>query len=160
MGTTGWDGCGAVSVREDAKRVAHEIWLREAARALRRSATPTEQRLWAVLRGRRFGGRRFRRQHTIRPYIVDFLCAEAWLVVEIDGLIHELQQEYDAERDDFLHERGYRVLRIPADQIRPDLAAALEQIDRACKVAPVVPNGSASDTWTPPLPCAGEGGGG
>src|SRR5512145_303246 len=120
-------------MREDARHVAHEIWLREAARALRPRATQTEQRLWAVLRGRRFGGRRFRRQHTIRPYIIDFLCAEARLVVEIDGLIHESQQEYDAERDDFLRERGYRVLRIFADQIRRDLAAALAEIDRACK---------------------------
>ncbi|HZO28948.1 MAG TPA: endonuclease domain-containing protein [Chloroflexota bacterium] len=149
-----------MSVSEDAKRVAHEVWRREAARALRRGATPTEQRLWAVLRGRRFGGRRFRRQHTIRPYIVDFLCAEARLVIEIDGLIHESQQEYDAERDDFLREQGYRVLRIRADQICRDLAAALAQIDQACKVAPVVPNGSTTDIWPPPLPCAGEGVGG
>ena len=145
---------------EDAQRVAHEIWLREAARALRRRATPTEQRLWAVLRGRRFGGRRFRRQHTIRPYIVDFLCAEARLVIEIDGLIHESQQEYDAERDDFLRERGYRVLRIPVEQLRHDLPATLAQIDEACQVPPPFPLDLSTDAWTPPLPRTGEGSGG
>jgi very-short-patch-repair endonuclease len=147
-------------VSEDARHVAHEVWLREAARALRRRATPSEQRLWAVLRGRRFASRRFRRQHAIGPYIVDFLCAEARLVVEIDGLIHESQQEYDAERDDFLREQGYRVLRIPIDQIRHDLPTALAQIGRACETPSLRSNDSSSDTWAPPLPRTGEGGGG
>jgi very-short-patch-repair endonuclease len=145
-------------VNEDRRRVAHEVWLRKAARDLRQRATPTEQRLWAVLRGRRFASRRFRRQHPIGPYVVDFLCAEARLVVEIDGLIHDSQREYDAERDDVLREWGYRVLRIPVDLIRRDLPAALAQIDRACE-APPLPNNSASGTWTPPLPRTTRGGG-
>jgi very-short-patch-repair endonuclease len=136
-------------VHEEARRVAHEVWLREASRDLRRRATPTEQRLWAVLRGRRFAGRRFRRQHPIGPYIVDFLCAEVRLVVEIDGLIHEARQEYDAERDDFLREWGYRVLRIPVDQIRDDLAGALSQIEIACRASPHHPD---TPQVTPGLP--------
>ena len=81
---------------------------------------------------------------------MDFLCAEARLVIEIDGLIHESQQEYDAERDDFLREQGYRVLRVRAELIRRDLAAALVQIDEACQLPADRQRDSAGDAWAPP----------
>jgi very-short-patch-repair endonuclease len=92
------------------------------------------------------GGWRFRRQHPIGPYIVDFLCAEARFVIEIDGSIHNDQREYDAERDDYLHELGYRVLRIPAVTVAGNLPQTLNMIRTACQ--------------TPPLPRTGEGVGG
>jgi very-short-patch-repair endonuclease len=147
-------------VREDPQGAAQGVWLRDASRELRRRSTPTERQLWAVLRGRRFSGRRFRRQHPIGPYIVDFLFAEAQLVIEIDGPIHESQQEYDAERDEFLRASGYRVLRISVDQVRRDLAGALIEIDRACQLPPHLLDGPSIASWTPPLPRTGEGSGG
>jgi very-short-patch-repair endonuclease len=133
-------------VTDDRIKEAHHIWLREAARDQRRRATPTEQRLWTVLRGRQVDGWRFRRQHPIGPYIVDFLCAEARLVIEIDGSIHEEQREYDAERDDYLHQLGDRVLRMPVDTVARGLPQALSMIRTACQ--------------PPPFPRTGEGVGG
>src|SRR5687768_10277809 len=94
-----------------------QIWLREAARDQRQRATPTERQLWDALRGRRLHGLRLRRQHPIGPYIVDYLCFEARLVIEIDGPIHAEQSEYDAERDEHLSQLGYQVLRISADEV-------------------------------------------
>jgi very-short-patch-repair endonuclease len=125
---------------------SHRVWQREAARDQRRQATPTEQRLWAKLRGRQFAGWRFRRQHPIGPYIGDFLNAEARLVVEVDGSIHEDQREYDTERDDYLRDLGYRVIRVPADLVNRDVPEVLKLIRTACE--------------TPPLLRTGEGGGG
>jgi 5-methyltetrahydrofolate--homocysteine methyltransferase len=122
---------------DDQLTESHHIWLREAARDQRRRATPTEQRLWAVLRGRKLSGWRFRRQDPIGPYIADFLCAEAHLIVEIDGSVHEDQQEYDAERDDYLHQLGYRVLRVSALQVSRDLPGALAVIEGACQAPPL-----------------------
>jgi very-short-patch-repair endonuclease len=124
---------------------AREIWLREAARDLRRRSTATEQRLWSVLRGRRLAGRRFRRQHPIGPHVVDFLCFAVRLVVEIDGGVHERQQEYDAERDRYLAERGYRVVRVPAERIVRDLPGVLAQVERACQTPPPSRETLASD---------------
>ena len=82
----------------------------------------------------------------VGTYIVDFLCAESRIVVEIDGLIHEHQGEYDAERDDYLAQLGYRVIRVPAEQVSRNLPSVLDLIRTSCQ--------------TPPLPRAGEGAGG
>src|SRR5688572_16492351 len=147
-------------VREDPQGAAQGVWLREASRELRRRSTPTERQLWAVLRGRRFGGRRFRRQQPIGPYIVDFLCAEARLIIEIDGLIHETQQEYDAERDQLLRERGYHVLRIPVDRVRHDLDGVLCQIEEGCQAHLLLLDIPSRDFSAPPPPRTGEGVGG
>jgi very-short-patch-repair endonuclease len=116
---------------------SHHVWLREAARDLRRRSMLTEQRLWAVLRARRVDGRRFRRQHPIGPYIVDFLCFEARVVVEIDGAVHAFQREYDAERDDYLERLGYRIVRISAKRISRDRPGVLDQIQTACQAPPL-----------------------
>ena len=71
--------------------------------------TDVERKLWSAVRDRRLGGFKFRRQATIGPFIVDFLCAEAKLIVEVDGGQHS--EEADAARTAFLEARGYRVLR-------------------------------------------------
>jgi very-short-patch-repair endonuclease len=119
--------------------MSHRTWLREAARDLRRRSTPTEQRLWAALRRHHLHGRQFRRQYPIGPYIVDFLCSAARLVIEVDGGIHEQQQEYDADRDDYLQELGYTVLRISVDRVLTDLNGVLSQIATACQTPPLPP---------------------
>ena len=82
------------------------------ARELRREATPPEQILWSVLRGRRLAGLKFRRQELIGPYIVDFCCREHKLVVELDGMSHEDKAEYDRRRQEWLEQEGYRVIRV------------------------------------------------
>ena len=80
-------------------------------RQMRRSATEAERLIWSALRGRRLGGFKFRRQVWIGSYIADFLCAEAKLVIELDGSQHGAATEYDARRDASLAEAGYRTLR-------------------------------------------------
>jgi very-short-patch-repair endonuclease len=76
---------------------------------LRRDQTDVEQKLWLAVRNRRLANAKFRRQATIGRYIVDFLCIEAKLIVELDGGQHS--EEADAERTRFLEAQGYRVLR-------------------------------------------------
>jgi very-short-patch-repair endonuclease len=87
------------------------------AKSLRRNATDAEQRLWALLRSRRFLGYKFRRQHLIPPYIVDFCCVEKRLVVELDGGQHVQIVEHDARRTADLERRGFRVVRFWNDRL-------------------------------------------
>jgi very-short-patch-repair endonuclease len=87
-----------------------ENLLRDRARTMRREPTEAERRMWRVLRGRRFGEFKFRRQESIGPYIVDFVCYERRLVIELDGSQHA-ENAYDRRRDAWFGERGYTVLR-------------------------------------------------
>jgi very-short-patch-repair endonuclease len=84
--------------------------LKDRARAMRREPTEVERRIWRVLRGRPLGEFKFRRQETIGPYIVDFVCYERRLVIELDGSQHA-DSAYDERRDGWFRERGYTVLR-------------------------------------------------
>ncbi len=81
------------------------------AKELRHAPTPAEVKLWAYLRTLREDGIRFRRQHAIGPYIVDFCAPRQHLIVEVDGSQHLDQQEYDARRTRYLAGRGYHLLR-------------------------------------------------
>ncbi len=80
-------------------------------RRLRKSETDAEPKIWQQLRSRNLNGTKFRRQHPVGPYIVDFICINSKLIIELDGSQHQQQQEYDAKRSVFLEEAGYRVLR-------------------------------------------------
>jgi very-short-patch-repair endonuclease len=102
--------------------------MRAAARELRLRQTPTEQRLWECLRAGRLDGLRFRRQQPIGPYIVDFYCSVAKLVVEVDGGVHAEQVEYDQERDAHLVDYGLRVMRFTNEAVLHDLEAVLTAI--------------------------------
>lgn len=84
---------------------------RDRARRLRREDTDAEAKLWGALCDRRLGGWKWRRQVPMKPYIVDFLCVEAKLVVELDGGQHNEQIDYDHRRTRHLERLGYRVLR-------------------------------------------------
>src|SRR6478735_8115223 len=90
------------------ERTAHT---HRTARELRKRATPSEQALWTELRREGFRQFRFRRQHPIGPYIVDFFSSRTGIVIEIDGRIHDSQMEYDAERQAELEGARYLVLR-------------------------------------------------
>jgi very-short-patch-repair endonuclease len=92
------------------------------ARALRNNMTGTEQQLWSHLRGRHLEGWKFRRQHPIGEYIVDFVCLSAHLVVELDGYSHdfESQMAYDEARERYLRAQGYKVLSFSGDHREPE----------------------------------------
>ena len=99
------------------------------ARQLRRTATPPEQILWSVLRGRRLGGLKFRRQEPIGPYVADFCCRGQKLVVELDGMSHDNKGEYDRHRQQWLEQQGYCVIRLTNADVN-DLDAVARLIAR------------------------------
>jgi very-short-patch-repair endonuclease len=103
------------------------------ARELRREMTPTERRLWSQVRGRRFAGFKFRRQTPVAGYIVDFYCARARLIVELDGESHIGKEVADADRARALEAEGFKILRIRDSHIYDDLEAVLELIWRECE---------------------------
>ena len=84
------------------------------ARTLRKSMTNAERKLWRALRGKQLVGQRFRRQHPLGPYVVDFVCLERRLVIEVDGGQHGEPEQADSDqrRTDWLAAEGYRVLRV------------------------------------------------
>ena len=98
-------------------------------RVMRQSMTGTELRIWIRIRGRQLGGWKFRRQHPIGPYFVDFYCPAAGLIVEVDGPSHDdWAADYDDRRQGWLECQGYRVLRVPASVIDQDVESAVEWI--------------------------------
>ncbi len=101
------------------------------ARALRREQTGAERTLWSHLRDRRLQGAKFRRQHPIGPFIVDFYCPERALVVELDGGHHAIQVEADQVRTTFLVRQGCRILRFWDNDVLLNTEAVLEEIARA-----------------------------
>ncbi len=107
--------------------------IRQRARELRRPQTPAEARLWQRLRRRQLNAHYFRRQHPIGNFIVDFYCAKARLVVEVDGDVHAMQEEHDATRTEWLEKRGYRVIRFSNDEVFGKLDAVLESILAVCE---------------------------
>ena len=102
------------------------------AKLMRRELTPAERILWNALRRNQIDGFHFRRQQVIDGYIVDFYCHAAALVVEVDGDVHDQQQEYDAHREKVLQARGLRVLRFRNERVMGDLQGVLREIVRAC----------------------------
>ena len=100
------------------------------AKTLRRSMTDPERTLWSMLR-RKQQHLRFRRQHPIVPYILDFYCADAKLCVEVDGTAHEGREEADARRTEWLSEQGIRVIRFSVAEIEMRPAAVLAAIAQA-----------------------------
>ncbi|WP_332748277.1 endonuclease domain-containing protein [Hydrogenophaga sp.] len=108
-----------VGVRADAK---------EKARELRGQMTEAESLLWLQLKGRRFQGFKFRRQRPLGPYILDFVCLEAGLVIEIDGGQHSGQQAYDQARTALIEAQGLTVIRFWNHEVMNETPAVLEKI--------------------------------
>ncbi|MBK9713418.1 MAG: endonuclease domain-containing protein [Kouleothrix sp.] len=102
--------------------------LNDQARQHRAHPTVAEARLWQHLRDRRLGGFKFRRQHAIDRFIVDFCCVERRLIVELDGSVHAQQVERDRECTTVLEGFGYRVLRFRNDQVEDDIGGVIEAI--------------------------------
>ena len=103
---------------------------RDRARALRAASTDAELKLWTHLRNRQVNGAKFRRQHPIPPYIADFFCLEARLIIELDGSQHgeEAMEGADRHRTARLEGRGYRVLRFWNEEVLDNLESVLERI--------------------------------
>ena len=100
----------------------------ENAKALCSNQTDAEQRLWYRLRAHRFMDLKFKRQKPIGRYIVDFVCMEHRLIIELDGSQHAEQVAYDQQRDAWLRSQGYTVLRFWNNDVMQQLEGVLEQI--------------------------------
>ena len=113
---------------------------KEFRRELRKNQTYAEQKLWSALRNRRLEGRKFRRQHSIGKYTVDFFCHEEKLVIEIDGDSHNNigSMQYDIDRDDFLTERGNKILRFTNDEIYYHFEEVLNEIKNELSPNPLL----------------------
>ena len=98
------------------------------ATALRRSLTDAERHLWYFLRRRNLQGYRFRRQAPVGPFIIDFLCIEARLAIELDGSQHASARIYDEQRERMLAQRGIRVLRFWNNEVLQRTEAVLQVI--------------------------------
>lgn len=104
------------------------------AREMRHPQTPAEAIVWRVLRNRQIG-LKIRRQHPIDKFIIDFYCAEARLLIEIDGDSHfnSEQEEYDNERTAYLEELGYKVIRFTNDYVKNNIEAVINEIKRSAE---------------------------
>jgi very-short-patch-repair endonuclease len=95
---------------------------------MRHEPTPAEKQLWQKLRNKQILGFKFRRQHSIDRFIVDFYCGEVGLVVEVDGAIHDYTHEEDRLRQDFLESLGLRVLRFTNAEVLTSMDGVLQVI--------------------------------
>ena len=104
------------------------------AKSMRHTATDAEHLMWQILRAKRFMNLKFRRQHVIEPYIVDFYCHEIGLVIELDGSQHGTDDamEYDAERTKFLEALGLRVVRYWNNEVLLETDDVLDDLWKVC----------------------------
>ena len=109
---------------------ARQSLLEERARDMRFHQSPSEQRLWSAIRGRRLGVQ-FRRQVPVGEYILDFCAREVGLAVEVDGGYHAQRVKADAKRDEALRRIGYRVVRLNAELVMCQLEVAVAHVAAA-----------------------------
>ena len=125
------------------------------ARSLRKHATDPERLLWNRLRRRQLDGFRFRRQRPFGPYVCDFICLEAKLIVELDGSQHIEQTAYDGHRDAFMRSYGYRVLRFWNSDVLSRTDIVVETIFEALR-RPEMDGRLDEEPVTPPSPYDGD----
>ena len=109
------------------------------ARALRKGMTDAERLLWRYLRNRQVGGCKFRRQHPVGSFIVDFVCIEKRLIIELDGSQHAFSIASDVERTNYLKEEGYRVMRFWNNEVLQETDAVLSAIRDKIKPSSPLP---------------------
>ena len=119
------------------------------AKSLRTNQTEAEQRMWYHLRAHRFMDLKFKRQKPMGRYIVDFVCVERQLIIELDGGQHAEQVAYDQHRDQWLRSQGYTVLRFWNNEVMGNLEGVLEQVRITLDLNSLSPPA--------PLPQMGEG---
>ena len=117
----------------------------EKSRDLRKNMTPQERKLWCIIRNRQFYGYRFRRQFPLGQYIVDFICREKKIIIEIDGGQHnEIQNiQYDNKRTEYLISEGYKVLRFWNNDIDKNIGGVYEKLKDVFEIG---------ENITPPQP--------
>jgi very-short-patch-repair endonuclease len=126
--------------------------LRDRAREMRANPTAAERRLWSMLRDRRMPAFKFKRQHIIAPYIVDFACLERHLIVEADGGQHA-DSVSDRRRDAYLGSRGFQVLRFWNNDVLQNPGGVFDMIYAALHT----PHPPTAAQWAPPSPREGRG---
>ena len=95
---------------------------------LRRHPTVCEQIMWNFLRARRMLGLKFRRQHPLGPFIVDFVCLSKKIIIEVDGPIHDSRKFYDQRRDLWLRSQGFTVLRVKNQELEENLLETMKKL--------------------------------
>ena len=123
---------------------------RQRARSLRKRLTDAERLLWRHLRDRELDGWKFRRQYQVGAFIVDFICLEKNLVVEVDGGPHAENEESDIHRSAYLNKMGYRVLRFWNNEVMQETDGVLEAI------LAILANTDQNSPSPPPSPPFGE----
>jgi very-short-patch-repair endonuclease len=148
----GWgEGAHHPGLRSPAKNLQY-------ARVLRHDSTLAERRLWRALRSHRLGGLKFRRQAPLGPFIADFYCATAALVIELDGVSHIDTADADARRDEWMRARGLHVLRFTNGDVLGDVEAVITVISEFVRSTPPpipLPQGEGEESSIPaPRPLA------
>ncbi|MFO7667928.1 MAG: endonuclease domain-containing protein [Desulfobacterales bacterium] len=122
------------------------------ARKLRKRSTDTEKLLWRYLRAKQLEGFKFKRQQPIGNYIVDFVCFEKCIVIEIDGGQHAVEKKKDKERDDWLKKQGLKVLRFWSNEVLINTKGVLEVIRKHClshpPLTPPIKGGEERENFT------------
>jgi very-short-patch-repair endonuclease len=108
---------------------------------MRQEMTPAEQVLWQAVKGRKLAGLKFRRQHPVGNFILDFYCPACHLVIELDGGVHDAQTEHDAARTTRLNAYGCCVIRFRNEEVIDDLPYVLERIRSAVTPLPKLGEG-------------------
>ena len=98
------------------------------AKDMRHVPAEAEKKFWSRARAHRLNGHKFKRQYLVGNYIVDFVCLEKLLIIELDGDQHDRQQEYDRERDAFLDAQGFRVMRFWNSEVFENIDGVLEVV--------------------------------
>ncbi len=135
----GWPQAGGEVRHRTRWRTPPDLWarLKPLARQMRREPTPTEELLWQRLRGRQLQGLKFRRQHPLERFVLDFYCPDVRLAVEVDGPVHQYLREEDALRAEFLASQGVRVLRFSNEAVLDSTDKVIQTIaDAASGVTP------------------------
>ena len=125
-----------------------EMWkhLKLFARQNRKEQTPAESKFWDLVRSKRLG-KRFRRQHAIGDFIVDFVCLDLQLVVEIDGEVHLEQREYDEWRSSVLRDLGFHVVRFTNQEVLSDSDRVISSLKEVMQSIQKVREGSAREKY-------------
>ncbi len=117
-------------MRQNNKKIFNKKELKPRRKELRNNSTFAEVYLWQQIKGRKLDGRKFRRQTSIGPYIVDFYCPEEKLVIELDGEVHFNEEaiKYDKERTEFIESLGLRVIRFENNEVLKNTEYVLNKI--------------------------------
>jgi very-short-patch-repair endonuclease len=110
--------------------------IRALAKVLRKRSTEAEKMLWNSLRAKQLHGHKFRRQESVGRFIVDFVCYENNLIIEVDGGQHAAQKQGDEERDNWLASQGFNVLRFWDNEILGNIEGVMEVISKTLSPSP------------------------